>query len=468
MVPFDIASAQGANDNVGLVFLRAFHASLGLSSLSAFAARELDLQKVGKYEAFLERYEARQGDPWAEDRDLGSARNGFAACLAELMPDRYPSDELAHQSLGLAFENSSRAPIADIVYRFAARARQRSEVSQEARILIFVADEVGAWAGRKLKRIEEVRALVEAFVAQGEGRLWLLATSQERLSEVSPDHRTWTVPRNRGPPRPARGPLPREHPSRVERGRDVIEERVLAKRPVARPAIEGLWEAQRGTLSDIAEPPGSSSAAVIRSPNATPSSRTIRSCHTNSRRRPTSSAACEVSRSARVPGRCSRSRSTPRAAVADRPLGTVVTWDQLFDSANGGNEFADEHYLGSQGLEYLAQADRDLAGTVPIERPSRVLKVLWLIQQTGRIPSTIANLARLLVGISRPTCSPWSAMCWRRSRRSLASATFGRIQRAPMAVPHAGRGHGREDRDEDRRARCARDRGPRGSGGAGR
>jgi hypothetical protein len=81
--------------------------------------------------------------------------------------------------------------------------------------------------------------------------------------------------------------------------------------------------------------------------------------------------------------------------LADRDLGALVSWDIIFDSANRENEFADEQYLGSQGLEYIKAADRDLPAA-PI-KPSRLLKVLWLVQQSPRIPRTAQNLARLLV-----------------------------------------------------------------------
>ena len=72
-----------------------------------------------------------------------------------------------------------------------------------------------------------------------------------------------------------------------------------------------------------------------------------------------------------------------------------MSWDRIFDSANSDNEFADEQYLGSQGLSYLTSADQHVDGTPLV--PSRALKVLWLTQQSARIPRTVGNLARLLV-----------------------------------------------------------------------
>src|SRR5205085_463457 len=80
--------------------------------------------------------------------------------------------------------------------------------------------------------------------------------------------------------------------------------------------------------------------------------------------------------------------------LADQPLGAVVSWDAIFDSANRDNEFADEQYLGSHGLSYIADSDRQVADA-PIP-PPRLLKALWLVQQTKRVPRTPANLARLL------------------------------------------------------------------------
>ena len=49
--------------------------------------------------------------------------------------------------------------------------------------------------------------------------------------------------------------------------------------------------------------------------------------------------------------------------LADQPLTSVVSWDRIFDSANRGNEFQDEQYLGSHGLTYLNSADVHVTAT---------------------------------------------------------------------------------------------------------
>ena len=81
---------------------------------------------------------------------------------------------------------------------------------------------------------------------------------------------------------------------------------------------------------------------------------------------------------------------------ADEPIGAIVSWDRIFDAANGDNEFADDNYLGGPGIQAINRADEDLKGHAPFERPSRILKALWLMQQSNRVPTTTSNLARLL------------------------------------------------------------------------
>ncbi len=149
LVAFDIQAfhADVANHNVGLTFLRAFYSSLGLSDVVAFAERELELQRAGKYVAFLTLYEEKFGRPWADDRDATMYDLELAACLAELMPERYSSQELAQKSLEISLQDYANLNIDGVVDRLKRWLEQQSTASGRPKRLIFVADEVGAWAG---------------------------------------------------------------------------------------------------------------------------------------------------------------------------------------------------------------------------------------------------------------------------------------------------------------------------------
>jgi hypothetical protein len=401
LAAFDIMAQHSAiaERNVGLTFLRAFYESLGLSKVIAFAERELELQAAGKHQAFVALFEQKSGVSWDEEKDLASSSALVAECLAELMPDRYRTTELAHQSLQLAMrEVEGHLTIDGVVDRLLRwlDARQK-QVGQGPQRLVFVADEVGAWAGRNQDRIEQIRALIETLATKGQGRIWLIATSQERLSAVVQNASI-------ADSRAAQQLLQRlearfqtnVHLESSEVG-TVIEDRILRKRPTAVPVLEQRWHKHEQQLRDIAEPPGLELGANYPRADREPFVKDYPFLPYQLQ------AAADIFGGMRGVRVSSGARSMIGVAfdalrtLADRPVGNVVSWDQIFDSANRDNEFADEQYLGSQGLEYIRSADRDVLGAPIIRHPSRLLKALWLAQQTARIPRTPRNLARLLV-----------------------------------------------------------------------
>lgn len=398
LVPFDITALHtpGAEQNVGLTFLRALYSSLQLSNVVPFAERELELEEAGVYGAFLELYQQKAAVPWAEDKHLMLSSSLLAECLAELLPRRYSTPELAHQSLELALNSFNDLTIDGAVDQLLHWLDRRQRAAGTAPLrLLFVADEVGGWAAGHIKRIEQVRSFVETLENKGRGRAWVLATSQEKLSAVvanAPFQDDGSAQRMLK--RLTARFRVNVHLESSEVGR-VIEDRVLRKKPSARPALETLWTRCRPTLADIAESPGLELGG-----NYPPADRDR--FVTNYPFLPYQiQAAADLFGSMRSIRVSSGARSmikvvfdaTRRLAPAE--LGVVVSWDQLFDSANRDNEFAEEQYLGSEGLSYLRTADRDVLGTPVV--PTRVLKALWLIQQSSRIPRTPQNLARLLI-----------------------------------------------------------------------
>ena len=399
LVPFDISTLHTAGADVGITFLRAFYQSLGLSSVLAVAEQELELQEADKWDAFLAAYRSRTDIDWLEDRELFSGLSTFAGLLAELLPKRYASQDAAENTLNFAQEELGRLTIDGAVARMTRWVDRQQSQSNDPFRLVFVADEVGAWSGRHLDRIEQIRSLVELFASKGAGRLWLIATSQERLSEVianSPDVATDQQAQDMLQRLEARFPV-NIHLESSEVG-TVIEHRILRKRPVAHPQLEHLWEQRRGQLADLGESPG-----IELSGNYPRMEKDffIRDYPFLPYQLPAAADIFGNMRSVKV---SQGARSMLRVAldamrsVADQPIGALVSWDQIFDSANRGNEFQGEEYLGSLGVEHINRADRDLAGLGSglIDRPSRLLRVLWLIQQNNRIPRTVGNLARLL------------------------------------------------------------------------
>ncbi|HZC06807.1 MAG TPA: BREX system P-loop protein BrxC [Ktedonobacterales bacterium] len=399
LVAFDIMSQHmaAAERNVGLTFLRTFYHSLGLSSIIPIADAEMELQRAGKYDAFKELY-ATRGDqvPWIKDRDLMTCTPILAQCLAELLPHRYSSPELAIRTLEMSQQRSETQMSIDDVVHMLLRwldEQQQPSGTQGTPRLMFVADEVGAWAGRNLDRIEQLRAFVEALDKLGQGRIWMLVTSQEKLSDILADLA------NAGANIPLLQRLEARYSLNVHLDSSevgtVVADRVLFKKATALGPLSTLWQNTEQTLLDIATRPGLEMGANYPAPER---EAFIADYPFLPYQLP---AAADIFGRLRGVKVSAGARSMLKVAfdatrsVADERLGTLIPWDQIFDSANSGNEFADEQYLGSQGLEHIEQADRDVTHT-PVT-PSRVLKVLWLMQYNPNVPRTPRNLARLLV-----------------------------------------------------------------------
>src|SRR5260221_2192553 len=386
-----------ADRNVGLTFLRTFYQSLELSSILPIAQAELELQHSGKSDTFKALYASRGNNiPWEQDRDITTCTPLFAQCLAELLPQRYPTADLALKSIEVGLLYSEGQVGIDDAVTLLLRwldEQQQAIRNQGALRLIFVADEVGAWAGRNLDRIEQLRAFVEALGRLGQGRIWLLVTSQEKLSDVLADQESNRVNSRLLERLEARFRV-NVHLDSSEVS-TVIAERILPKKATAHEPLMNLWQQAQQTLLDIAAPPGLEMGGNYPKPE---SHLFVKDYPFLPYQLPAAADLFGRMRGVKV---SSGARSMIKVAfdatrtVADKRLGTLIPWDQIFDSANTGNEFADEQYLGSLGLEHIRQADRDVSG-MPI-LPSRMLRFLWLLQHNPNVPRTPANLARLLV-----------------------------------------------------------------------
>lgn len=394
VVPFDIQTTYSPEDrNVAITFLRALYRRLGLSSLIPFAERELELQRTGLYAEFVRAFEAETGRDWEQQKHLAGSLSDVARCLAKVSAEK-SADEYRDD---LAFEQNAAKgmTIEDVTRRLVRWLDGVEGDGSGPHRLVFVADEVGAWAGGHGDRIEQVRGFVEHLGVVAQGRIWLIATAQERLSDVV----------QRAPEMDGR--VLRDLQQRLEaRFRTnvhlessevgtVIEERVLEKKASARPQLEALWRRHEAQLAGIAAPPGVEVGGNYPAPDL---ENFVRDYPFLPYQIPAAADLFGAMRGPKVsPGARSMLKVVFDAvrSVADDELGRVISWDRIFDSANSENEFADERYLGGQGLSYLLSADRDVPDA-PIV-PSRVLKVLWLTQWNPRIPRTVANLARLLV-----------------------------------------------------------------------
>jgi len=164
-------------ESVVLPLYRALLTELGYSRNVLLAELEYDLETDGDLAAFVEAFARIPGGKatWHRRRNVGLARGEASHAMHLLRPDTYPHAD--------SWSRSAQPPSIDANW-FARRAvellRRRGGGCKR---LVFVVDEVGQYVARSVHRMLDLHGLAEAVQKQ-RGRLWLVVTSQETLSDV--------------------------------------------------------------------------------------------------------------------------------------------------------------------------------------------------------------------------------------------------------------------------------------------
>ncbi|MEX2443108.1 MAG: BREX system P-loop protein BrxC [Alkalispirochaeta sp.] len=178
-VIFDIGSTARNNEHVSHTVYRQVLQRLGYSSKDGVANFELGLETEGRYEEFLSQVEAQTGKPWSEFRDGYRAVQVFRTAYKALYPEEGDLLEVSTFSLnGL----SVKELVSNLVTAMERRAAGKT--------IFVVVDEVSQY----IVRDETKMLALQSFVAEVGGRakpgrspLWLLVTGQEKLEEEQRD-----------------------------------------------------------------------------------------------------------------------------------------------------------------------------------------------------------------------------------------------------------------------------------------
>ena len=181
VVLLDLATSPNVlreGEAVVLPVYRTLLESLGYSRDVTLAELEYALEwpeeTIG-LEQFLATYEAVHGRPWSDDRNIITAKNRASRVLHELDPDTYPSAD--------SWSNAAGPPEINANW-FADRALEMlSRRRPGATRIVFIVDEAGQYVARSADRMLGLQGLAEACQKK-KGALWLLATSQEKLTDV--------------------------------------------------------------------------------------------------------------------------------------------------------------------------------------------------------------------------------------------------------------------------------------------
>jgi hypothetical protein len=234
-VVFDIGSVARDDEHIHSAVVRRCQLAMGYCHIGAVADHEMKLEAEKLYPAFLDKVKEVHKRPWSELKESKVADDYFSAVLHALQPELYGekmawADVKAGAKLSLSAEE-------------AAMALQHMLGERKAgRHLFIVVDEVSQYVHDSADRMLKLQSLVVALGQRLKGKVWLLATGQQKLEEGASATANLSKMKDRFPAH-----------LRVHLGtnniRDVVHQRLLKKKHTVRAELEELFELHRPDLS---------------------------------------------------------------------------------------------------------------------------------------------------------------------------------------------------------------------------
>ncbi|MBN3923061.1 BREX system P-loop protein BrxC [Nostoc sp. NMS4] len=235
-VVFDIGAVARDDEDIHSAVKREIQSRLGYCTISHYVAdHELKLELDRKWDEFLSCAEQTLGEPWLTAKHDQLAEEAFSEVMHAMNPNRYiePMSWLdsragAQTGIGTSVDETTTA----IINMLKFRAPNKN--------LFVVVDEVSQYIYQNTNRMLKLQSFVSALGQKLKGRVWLLATGQQKL-EDSDDESNIGKLKDRFPPKL------RVHlaPTNI---RDVVHKRLLKKAPNKEPEIRALFQQHRSDL----------------------------------------------------------------------------------------------------------------------------------------------------------------------------------------------------------------------------
>ena len=240
-VIFDVStdqSVRSSNQTLTEIMYRLLLQRLGYARDLDLSELEITLEDEGRLDAFQTQYQAAFGKTWDEGKGkISQAVQQASRVMHELEPATYATVDSWRQS-AMKRADLTSGLLAERALALMARRRP-------GQTLVFVVDEVGQYVARDVQKMLDLQAVVQSLGRVGRGKLWLVVTSQEKLTELvgGVDDRRVELARLMD-----RFPLQIHlEPSDIS---TVTSQRVLSKNAAAEPVLRELFTTHRGRLSD--------------------------------------------------------------------------------------------------------------------------------------------------------------------------------------------------------------------------
>ncbi|MDA1054490.1 MAG: BREX system P-loop protein BrxC [Planctomycetota bacterium] len=240
-VIFDVATERGVmhgNQMLTEIMYRQLLEHLGYARDLDLAELEITLEGEGRLKEFLDVYKKLYPKKdWDQTKNLVAfAMNEASRVMHELEPETYSSPDSWVRG---AKERADVSP-----NHLADRCKELTARRGEGRSLVFVIDEVGQFVARTVNKMLDLQGIVQALGRVGQGKFWVVVTSQERLNELVGGLDDSRVELARLMDRfPLQVHL---EPSDIS---EVTSKRVLAKKADAEKTLAAMYEANRGSLT---------------------------------------------------------------------------------------------------------------------------------------------------------------------------------------------------------------------------
>ena len=397
VIMFDIsksAEVRRGDEKMAEIVYRALLAELGYALDYEIAELEIEMEGEGQLDEFIRLCpQVNNGSDWNLVRKGAKKINSASAILHYMNPKIFPqADSWASSLRG----RNSTITVQTVVERaFQLSARRRPGKS-----LVFIIDEVGRYVARSATKIEDLRALVEQFGKVSKNLLkskraiapiWMVVTSQEKLEEVVDaieDKRIdLAVLQDRFKYRVDMAPADI---------REVATRRILAKKDEAVPILQQLFRKSQGQFNAACQLERTSRKSEVREddfiqfypylPHFIEMSIDIMS---GIRLQPGANRFLGGSNRTIIK-QAYEMLVSERTNLKDKPIGTLVTLDKLFELVEGN--LSTEKRTDISDITQRFKDDPEDKGMA-----ARVAKTVCLLEFVKDLPRTEKNIAACLV-----------------------------------------------------------------------
>jgi hypothetical protein len=149
----------------------------GFSKEKKLARLELTLERLGKLDEFRQTYREQFGDGWEaihNDPVLGVAR--AAGLIPQFLPSEFPTPD-SFRTLRFQEAQDLRDLVREIIELCQRRTGRES--------ILFLIDEAGQYVAPRSELILNLDGLARDIKELGQGKVWIVATGQQTLTEIS-------------------------------------------------------------------------------------------------------------------------------------------------------------------------------------------------------------------------------------------------------------------------------------------